>query len=176
MPASHRIVAQQDRARSAHHLDARLVALVAVGGMVGTGARYLLSTTIPAQHGWPAATSTTNVVGSFLLGALLEALLRRGPENHRRRLMRLGLGTGVLGGFTTFSSLAIELERLLAAGQPGLAAGYAAATLVCGLLACLLGVAVAARHHRWRAVRLPADPDTARLEETRPAPEQGGQR
>ena len=154
--------------RRAHHLDPRLVALVAVGGMIGTGVRHLLSTTLPAPDGWPTATLVENVVGSFLLGGLLEALLRRGAESRRGRLVRLGVGTGVLGGFTTFSSLAIELERLLAEGAIGTAVTYAAATVVCGLLACLLGVVLAARHHRWRRRRLPRDPDGAQLDDTGP--------
>ncbi|PVU84290.1 camphor resistance protein CrcB (plasmid) [Cellulomonas sp. WB94] len=130
---------------AAHHLNPRLVALVALGGMIGTTGRYLLSLALPNHGGWPVATFVANVVGSFLLGALLEALLRRGGENPRRRAVRLGLGTGVLGGFTTFSSLALELERLLAHDALLTAATYAVASLACGLLACLLGVAVAAR-------------------------------
>ena len=166
MPTTHRI---GNPPGSAHHLDPRLAGLVAGGGMLGTGARYLLSTAIPAHDGWPVATLGVNIAGSFLLGLLLEALLRRGPENRPRRLLRLGIGTGVLGGFTTFSSLAIELERLFADAQPAVAAGYAAATVAGGLLACLLGVTAAASHHRWRAVRLPAAPDAARLEDTWPA-------
>ncbi|HEX5333545.1 MAG TPA: CrcB family protein [Cellulomonas sp.] len=136
--------------RPAHHLNPRLVALVALGGMVGTTGRYLLSEALPSHGGWPVATFVANVVGSFLLGALLEALLRRGTENPRRRAVRLGLGTGVLGGFTTFSSLAIELERLLSHDALLTAATYAVSTLTCGLLACLLGVVVSARHDRRR--------------------------
>lgn len=141
------------------HLNPRLVALVAVGGMLGTGGRHLVSTTFPSEGGWPTGTFVENVVGSFLLGALLEALLRRGEESHRGRLVRLALGTGALGGFTTFSSLAIEIERLLVAGAALTAATYALASLVCGLAGCLLGVVLAARHHTWRHTRLPRDPD-----------------
>lgn len=137
------------------HLNPRLVALVAVGGMVGTTGRHLVSSTLPGGGGWPTATLVENVVGSFLLGALLEALLRHGAESRRGRWVRLGLGTGVLGGFTTFSSLAIELERLLRDGAVITAASYALASLVGGLTACLLGVVVAARHHTWRHARTP---------------------
>jgi CrcB protein len=148
--------------RPAHHLNPRLVALVALGGAVGTAARYLVTTTIHGQGGWPAGTFLANVSGSFVLGALLEALLRRGQESNRGRLVRLGIGTGFLGGFTTFSSLALDLERLLSTGALMTAVSYAVASLVCGLLACLLGVVVAARHHRWRHARLlSSSPDTA---------------
>ncbi len=139
--------------RPAHRLDGPLVALVALGGMVGTTGRYLLSESLPSHGGWPVPTLVANVLGSFLLGALLEALLRRGGESPRGRAVRLGVGTGVLGGFTTFSSLALELERLLAHGQVLTAASYAVASLTCGLLACLLGVAVAARHDKRRGAR-----------------------
>ena len=143
--------------RPVHHLNPRLVALVALGGMVGTAGRYLLSEALPSRGGWPVATFLANVVGSFVLGALLEALVRRGSENPGRRAVRLGVGTGVLGGFTTFNSLAIELERLLAHGALLTAATYAVATLTLGLLACLLGVVVSARHDRRRRARGPHD-------------------
>ena len=147
--------------RRAHHLDPRLISLVAVGGMLGTGARYLTSTTVHAQGGWPTGTFVENLVGSLLLGALLEALLRRGVESYRGRLARLGVGTGLLGGFTTFSSLAIELERLLADGNVVTAVSYALASLVCGVLACMLGVVLAARHHEWRHPRPVSGPGSA---------------
>ena len=145
--------------RPPHH-DPRLIAVVALGGMVGTTARWALTNALGSSaNGFPTATLVENVVGSFLLGALLEALLRRGDETPRGRVLRLGLGTGVLGGFTTFSALAYELERLLAGGQVTLAVVYAVLSLVLGILACVAGIALAARHHRWR--HLPSDPDGA---------------
>lgn len=141
------------------HLDLRLVGLVAAGGAVGTTARWALTEAVgTSAGGWPTATFVANVLGSFLLGALLEGLLRRGPESPRGRLVRLGAGTGVLGGFTTFSSLALEMERLLADGHVGTGLVYGVASVVLGLVACLLGVVLAARRH---VVRLPRDPDEA---------------
>ncbi|KQR07294.1 CrcB family protein [Cellulomonas sp. Leaf334] len=143
------------------HLDPRLIAVVAVGGAVGTAARWALTQTVgTSSSGWPTATFVENLLGSLLLGALLEVLLRRGQESRRGQVIRLGAGTGVLGGFTTFSSLAIEMERLLADGQVTLALVYGGLSVVLGLLACVAGVAVAARHHRWRHERLPL-PDEA---------------
>lgn len=136
-----------------HHLDPGLVGLVAIGGMVGTAARYGLSTAVGSSGGWPTSTFIENLVGAFLLGVLLEALLRRGPETPRGRRLRLGVGTGVLGGFTTFSALALETERLLAQGAAGTGLAYAGATVVLGYLACLLGVVVAQRDHRRRLDR-----------------------
>lgn len=154
-----------DRHRPAY-LRPSLVLLVAVGGAVGTAARYGLTLAVGTPVGWPLATTGANLLGALLLGVLLEALARAGAsaaETPRHRLVRLGLGTGLLGGFTTFSSLAVELERMLADGALGLAAAYAGASAVGGVLAALLGVALAARHHRWRADRLPRDPDQADL-------------
>lgn len=141
------------------HLDLRLVGLVAAGGAVGTIARWGLTQALGSTAGgWPTATFVANLVGSFLLGALLEGLLRRGSESPRGRLVRLGVGTGVLGGFTTFSSLALEMERLLATGQVGTGLTYGVGSVALGLVACLLGVAAAAHRH---AARLPRDPDAA---------------
>lgn len=156
-----------------HHLDPRLVALVALGGMVGTGARYAVSTSVATSGGWPTATFTVNIVGAFLLGALLEALVRRGTESSRGHLVRLGLGTGVLGGFTTFSALAVEIERLLAGGATGTALAYAGSSLVLGFLACLLGVVAAARQHTWRHGRPVLVPDAGKRQATRAGEPEG---
>jgi fluoride exporter len=141
------------------HLNPALILLVAAGGTAGTLARYALSTAIPIQGGWPVSTLVENLVGSFLLGLLLEALVRAGDETPRRRLVRLGAGTGVLGGFTTFSTFALEVEHLLAIGAPGTALGYFAASLIGGFLACLAGVTLAAGHHRRRTRPVPIDPN-----------------
>jgi CrcB protein len=146
-----------------------MIALVALGGATGTLARWAMTTTTPANHGWPIATLTENLVGAFLLGLLLETLVRAGDETPPRRMIRLGLGTGVLGGFTTFSTFALEVERLLFSGEGGQAIGYFAISLIGGFLTCLLGVIVASRHHRWRTRRLPVDPDQSFISDpTRP--------
>ncbi|SDR82969.1 camphor resistance protein CrcB [Paraoerskovia marina] len=122
-----------------------LIALVALGGAVGTAGRYGLALALPVVGGWPIATLTANLLGAFLLGLLTEALVRRGPETTGLRRLRLGLGTGVLGGFTTFSSLAFEIERLVSGGTAGVATAYAAVTLLGGFLACFAGIWWAAR-------------------------------
>lgn len=120
---------------------------VATGGVLGTASRYLLGAALPAVSGWPVATLTANLVGSFLLGLLLESLLALGQETRRVRIVRLALGTGLLGGLTTFSSLALELERLLAGGAPATAVGYLVVTVVGGLGACLAGILLGGRLH-----------------------------
>lgn len=132
------------------HVNAALVALVGVGGAVGSLARYALSHALTPQHGLPVATLIENVSGAFLLGLLLERLVLAGPETAHRRRLRLGLGTGVLGGYTTYSSFALELRGLLADGRGGLALGYALVTVVVGALACWLGVLLAVVRRRRR--------------------------
>lgn len=127
------------------HRDPRLLVLVGAGGAVGTLARWAVSTGVPVVSGWPLATLAVNLAGSFALGLLLESLLRRGPETPALRRRRLGLGTGFCGGFTTFSSFAVELDRLVSGGQAATALGYAAVSLLGGLVAVVLGIACAVR-------------------------------
>ncbi|EYT62040.1 CrcB [Dietzia sp. UCD-THP] len=141
------------------HLHPGLIALVALGGAAGTLARWGMTTSIPHPHGWPVSTLAENLIGAFLLGLLLEALVRAGDETRPRRMIRLGLCTGALGGFTTFSTFALEVERLLTSGHVGQAIGYFSVSLLGGFLTCVLGVIVASRHHQWRMRRLPLDPD-----------------
>ena len=102
--------------------------------------------------GWPTGTFAVNAVGAFLLGLLLESLARRGDEGPRARGLRLLAGTGFLGGFTTYSSLADEVDLLLTpGGSLPLALGYGLGSVVVGFLAALLGVLAAATGHRLRA-------------------------
>ncbi|MGY4642299.1 fluoride efflux transporter FluC [Cellulomonas sp. URHB0016] len=134
-----------------HHTDPRLVLLVAAGGVVGTLARYGVSRSIPASDGIPVATLVENLLGAFLLGMLLEVLVRAGAENGRRRVVRLGVGTGALGGFTTWSGLAFEVQQLGAGGDVGLGVAYGVGSVVLGFVACTLGVLLGARLRRSRA-------------------------
>ncbi|WP_460869062.1 fluoride efflux transporter FluC [Rhodococcus aerolatus] len=128
-----------------------LVGLVALGGAVGSLARHGLSLALPTGgSGWPTGTFAVNAVGAFLLGALLEALARRGEEGPRARALRLLAGTGFLGGFTTYSSLTDEVDLLLAReGSLGVALGYGLGSVVVGFVAALLGVLAATAGHRW---------------------------
>ena len=138
--------------------DPRLLAVVALGGTVGTALRYGLGRLLPPGDGVPWATLLENVVGGFLLGMLLEALVRAGREDARRRFLRLGLGTGLLGGFTTFSALALETRNLLAAGDVLLGVGYPVGSVVLGVVAATAGVTLAARV-RGHVGLLPPDRD-----------------
>lgn len=110
---------------------------VFAGGMAGAVLRTLLARHVandPAQ--WPWATFCANVAGAFVLGAVA-ARFARGPG--RGGVPRALLGTGLCGALTTFSTLQLELFDMLDAGSPGLAAGYAAASLAAGLSAVWAG-------------------------------------
>ena len=140
-------------------LHASHVALVAAGGTLGTLARFGVAQAWADAAGWPVATFTVNIVGAFALGVLLESLVRRGAEGSTAQRVRLTLGTGFLGAFTTFSALAIEVERMLADGHIANAAAYGLGSVTIGFAACAVGVALSARLHRRRAQLLPTDPD-----------------
>lgn len=107
-------------------------------GAAGSLARY--GVTLAAQR-WagpdlPWGTLAVNVVGSALLGAIYELAARQGWSEE----VKLALGTGFLGGFTTFSAFSVETLRLLEAGRTAEALGNAAGNLVLGLAAAALGV------------------------------------
>lgn len=119
--------------------------MVALGGAIGTGAREAISLAVPPIGGVPVAILGINVVGAFLLGLLLESLLRRGPDDGRRRDLRLFLGTGVLGGFTTYSALAADSSVLLIDGNALVGVLYAAGSVVLGALASWGGIVLARR-------------------------------
>jgi CrcB protein len=98
--------------------------------------------------GLPLTVGVINVGGAFLLGALLATLGRRGPDVGRRRTLRLTFGTGVLGGFTTYSALAADTAGLLTSGsteQQLMGLVYAVGSIVIGGLASALGMWVGGR-------------------------------
>lgn len=115
--------------------------LVAIGSALGGVLRYGLARWIvPVPGGWPVATMTANMVGSFAIGLLAALLLLRAPENSEN--LRLFVMTGVLGGFTTYSAFALETSLLLSGGQTLRAAGYVVATVLACLAAVLAGRAL----------------------------------
>jgi CrcB protein len=114
-----------------------ILAAVAAGGALGAAARYLASERWPtAPGGLPLTTAAINVVGSAAIGVLMVVVSERWPH---RRLVRPFLGTGVLGGFTTFSTYAVDVQHLATGGQPLRAALYLVATPVLALLAAAVG-------------------------------------
>ena len=124
---------------------------IAVGGALGTLARYgadrALVTTV---RGFPWATFAVNVTGSFLLGLIVTLVVERWPPT---RFVRPFAAIGFCGGFTTFSTLAVEAAQRAQHGQVGLAAAYVVASVVAGAAAALVGMALA----RGRILPIPRD-------------------
>ncbi|MCR8693676.1 CrcB family protein [Rhodococcus pyridinivorans] len=127
------------------HLRPSALAAVAVGGLLGTSARYGLGRWFPVESGgWPVTTFSINILGALLLGFLLEALIRIGPDTSWRQVVRLGVGTGALGSFTTYSALAVDTDLLLRDGHLLAAVTYALGTVLAGLVATGVGIALGA--------------------------------
>lgn len=117
------------------------------GGTIGTGLRVFLTLAVPAVAHVPMATMVINMVGAFALGLLLERLSRPRDGASRTASARLLWGTGLVGGFTTYSALSWDTVDLLQRGLTAHAVGYAVGTVVMGLIAAWAGVAVA---HAWQ--------------------------
>lgn len=111
---------------------------VAAGGAIGSSLRYLVNVSAMRLFGpaFPWATLTVNVIGSFLMGALVVWFANRD-------LMRLApfLMTGVLGGFTTFSAFSLDTVTLWQRGESTTAMIYVAASIILSLAALLAGMA-----------------------------------
>lgn len=138
------------------HLRLIYLGLVGVGGTVGTAARQAISLAVPDIDGLPVAILLVNILGAFLLGVLIERLARQGADRGHRRTLRLFFGTGVLGGFTTYSALAAETALLIGAGRIMVGVGYGLVTVIVGAAACWCGVwlgAVSMRRGRGRGQR-----------------------
>lgn len=120
----------------------RALLLVFLGGTVGTGLRALLSW--PLSGDFPLGVLIANLSGSLALGLLLGVLSARGPDTGPRRELRLLLGVGLLGGFTTFSALAVDTVQL-GSRSPGLGAALVAGTLILGVAAAGFGLSAGAR-------------------------------
>lgn len=109
--------------------------IVAAGGAIGAVLRYLI-TLLPLnpESGFPLKTFLINVAGSFLIG-VVAALAARNSVDPK---LGLFLRVGICGGFTTFSSFALETEGFLVKGSAGTAAIYMALSLFCGVMAVFL--------------------------------------
>jgi CrcB protein len=119
------------------------VAAVFVGGALGTLARAALAQAFPhAATAWPWPTFAVNVVAAFLLGYFVTRLQERLPLSGYRRPL---LGTGLCGGLSTFSTMEVELLKMLSAHAWALAAGYAVASVVAGYAAIHLATALVRR-------------------------------
>jgi fluoride exporter len=119
-----------------------MIAVVMVGGAVGTAARYGLGQRFPVgASSFPVVTLAENVAGAALLGLLLTVLAVRDLP----QWWRLLLATGVLGSFTTFSTFAAEVVLLVHDGAVVVALAYTTATMALGIAAAAAGVTVAKR-------------------------------
>ena len=111
-----------------------MVLLVALGGAVGSVARYLMASSVQTATGWnfPIGTVLVNIVGCFLIGILYVLLVARHDPKHELRALLI---VGVMGGFTTFSSFSLETVTMAMHGN------YGGATLnvVVSVAACLVG-------------------------------------
>ena len=126
-------------------LRSRDLALVAGGGAVGAISRYAVGTAVPhTGAGWPWATFSVNVIASLLIGVLAGWAYWR----HTAHWVRPLLMTGFMGGFSTYSTFAVDTITLAQGASGGLAAAYVLATL----LTCVgaVGVGTVAAQGMWR--------------------------
>src|SRR4051812_32314288 len=113
------------------HRDARELGAIFAGGFLGALVRAEMVELLPPRPGrWPWATFAVNVAGAFLLGYVVTRLQERLPLSAYRRPF---LGTGLCGALTTFSTMQLELLRMLDAGRGGLAVAYAAGSVAAGV-------------------------------------------
>ncbi|WP_376875170.1 fluoride efflux transporter CrcB [Albirhodobacter sp. R86504] len=113
---------------------------VALGGAIGASLRYGVNVAAPRLfgHGFPFATLTVNVLGSFLMGLLVVILAHKTGTRYAPFWL-----TGVLGGFTTFSAFSLDAITLYERGQMGFAFVYVAGTVIVALAAVFLGMTIA---------------------------------
>jgi CrcB protein len=129
------------------HFIPGLQLVVFFGGCLGTLARYEIENLMPAKStAIPYNTLFINLLGAFILGMLLESLALLGEDKGWRKIVRLGLGTGFIGAFTTYSTFAVEVSLLVRQNQDGLAFVYASISIIGGLICCATGIHIAERY------------------------------
>jgi len=125
-----------------------IVAVVALGGAVGASARYGASQVWPvAAGGFPWTTLWVNAIGCAVIGVFMVIITDVWAAH---RLVRPFFGTGVLGGFTTFSTYAVDIQKLVDGGHPRTGLAYLAGTLCAALAAVWLAATVTRRLVAWR--------------------------
>ncbi|MER7203902.1 CrcB protein [Streptomyces sp. CB01635] len=136
------------RRRGALRVQGPIVAVVSLGGAVGACARYGAALLWPTSPGaFPWTTMWVNALGCFVIGVFMVIISDMWAAH---RLVRPFFGTGVLGGFTTFSTYAVDIQQLVDAGRVRTGLVYLAATLLVALAAVGLGVALTRRVLVWR--------------------------
>lgn len=122
-------------------VDLREPAVIFAGGFLGAVARAELVEALPSDAGaWPWATFLANIAGALILGFAVTRLQRRPPATPYRRSF---IATGFCGALTTFSTMQLELLRMLDGGDLGLAGAYAAVSVAVGVVAVALATRVA---------------------------------
>lgn len=117
-----------------------VVIAIALGGALGSPARYAVSRIVPAgANGFPWSTFAINVSGSLVLGVLLTFVIERWPPT---RFVRPFAAIGFLGAYTTFSTFMVDADVLTKDGHAAVAALYVAASLVAGLVALYVGIVI----------------------------------
>ncbi len=117
----------------------QVLGAVALGGVIGALARYQIGRWWPTPvDGFPAATLSINLLGCLVIGMFLVLITERLTPHP---LVRPFFGTGVLGGFTTFSTYALDIQQLLAHGRVGTALVYLALTALGAVAAAAVGMA-----------------------------------
>lgn len=124
--------------------DVRLLASISLGGAVGAAARYAVTSAAAGVHGdgTVVATLLVNLLGCTLIGVLAVLAAEVWPQVP---LLRPALGTGVLGGFTTFSAYALDVEALARDGRLAVAVAYLVATPALALLGVWAGAHLSRR-------------------------------
>lgn len=125
-------------------MNGAVLAVVAGGGAIGSVLRYLVGTLVTRMvgPGFPFGTLVVNIVGSLLIGLVYVLLVERLPVG---ALWRVGVISGVLGGFTTFSAFSFETVALLEEQAYGKAALYVTASVILCLSATWMGIVMARR-------------------------------
>ncbi len=132
-----------ERALSALPLDRQELAAIFAGGFVGAIARAALEQSLTARAGaWPWATFIVNMLGAALLGYFVTRLQERLPPSLYQRAF---LATGICGALTTFSTVMVELAKMLEGGYVALAGAYAATSLAGGFAAVFLSTKLVRR-------------------------------